>query len=96
MKNYYVYILASDKNGTLYVGVTSDLITRVNQHRSSENKGFTAKYNVKKLVYYEIHEYVYNAIEREKQIKRWLRRWKIALIEKSNPEWNDLVGEFLY
>jgi len=90
MKSYFVYILASKKNGTLYIGVTNDLVRRVYEHKEGVIDGFTKKYNVKKLVYYEIHNDIRNAIQREKQIKKWYRKWKIELIEKNNPEWNDL------
>lgn len=90
MKTYSVYILASKKEGTLYIGVTSDLEKRVWQHKNKIIKGFTEKYNVDKLVYYEQTENVESALTREKQLKEWQRRWKIRLIEKDNPEWNDL------
>jgi len=89
-KQYFVYILASKRNGTLYTGVTSDLLKRIWQHRNKMISGFTEKYNVTDLVYYEIHEDPVNAIIREKQIKRWNRSWKIRLIETNNPEWHDL------
>ena len=95
MKNGYVYILASGKNGTLYVGVTSDLITRIYQHRNHLAKGFTDKYSVAKLVYYEIFDNIYTAISREKRLKKYLRQWKIELIEKENPEWRDLYDEII-
>ncbi len=90
MKNYFVYILASKKNGTLYIGVTNNLIRRVYEHKEGLIEGFTKKYNVKKLVYYEIHNDIRNAIQREKQMKKWYREWKIDLIEKENPNWDDL------
>jgi len=93
MKYYYVYILASKKNGTLYTGVTGDLIKRVYQHKNNLIPGFTNKYGVHKLVYYEQHGDVINAITREKQIKKWRRDWKINLIERNNPEWRDLYYE---
>ena len=90
-REYYVYILASYKRGTLYVGVTNDLLERVWQHKEKYNpESFTARYNVNKLVYYEIHEDIYEAIVREKQIKNLVRRKKIKLIEELNPEWKDL------
>jgi putative endonuclease len=92
-KNFYVYILASQRNGTLYVGVTSDLIHRVWQHKQKEVEGFTAKYNVSRLVYYEIYQTAEQAITREKKIKKWRRAWKIRLIQKENPEWRDLYEE---
>lgn len=90
MKTYSVYILASKKEGTLYIGMTSDLEKRVWQHKNKIIKGFTEKYNVDKLVYYEQTENVESALTRERQLKEWQRRWKIRLIEKDNPEWNDL------
>ena len=87
---FYVYILASRRNGTLYVGVTNDLARRVFEHRTSAPGGFTAKYGVTMLVWYEVHPSNVEAIAREKRIKRWLRRWKLALIEEMNPDWLDL------
>ena len=94
-KQYCVYILASSKNGVLYVGVTSDLIARIYQHRANLVAGFTAKYFVHKLVYYELHADIYEAIKREKQIKKWERSWKIRLLEESNPEWKDLYDDIV-
>ena len=88
-----VYMLASKKNGTLYVGVTSDLIRRVFQHKQNMVDGFTKKYGVHRLVYYEVHETMLAAIEREKRIKKWKRAWKLALIEKFNPHWADLYQQ---
>ncbi len=85
--------MSSNANGTLYVGVTSDLIRRVYQHKEGLVEGFTKKYHVKKLVYYEIYEEVLYAIQREKNLKFWIRNWKIELIEKMNPEWRDLYGD---
>jgi putative endonuclease len=85
-----VYILASRRNGTLYVGVTSDPVRRVWEHKQDLVEGFTKKYRVHWLVYVELHADMAEAILREKRIKKWNREWKIALIEKSNPEWNDL------
>ena len=90
MLQYYVYILSSAKYGTLYTGITSDLIGRVYQHKTNQIDGFTKKYGVHQLVYYEIHGDVYEAITREKQIKKWYRDWKINLIERDNPHWLDL------
>jgi putative endonuclease len=90
MRNYYVYILSSKRNGTLYIGVTSDLIKRIQEHKTKETKGFTKKYNVTKLVYYEQTDDIYSALSREKSLKKWHRQWKINLIEKDNPNWNDL------
>ena len=89
-KHFYVYILASDRNGTLYNGVTSNLIQRIWQHREKQVEGFSKKYNVEKLVWFEQHENAESAIAREKQIKKWNRDWKIRLIEETNPYWNDL------
>jgi putative endonuclease len=88
-KTFYVYILSNKPYGTLYVGVTSDLIQRVFQHKNKELKGFTSKYGVDKLVYYEIHLDAYDAFQREKRIKKWKRQWKINLIEENNPHWED-------
>jgi putative endonuclease len=90
-----VYILASKRNGTLYVGVTSDLIKRVWEHKQDAVEGFTQKYKVHTLVYFEQHEVMLDAIQREKQIKKWERAWKIELIESCNPEWRDLWEEIL-
>ena len=89
-KQYYVYILASKRNGTLYTGMTSNLHKRIWQHKNKFISGFTEKYNVTNLVYYEIHENPVEAITREKQIKKWNRAWKMKLIETENPEWCDL------
>ncbi len=89
-KQFYVYILASKRNGTLYIGVTSDLVQRIWQHKNKTVKGFTKKYNVDRLVYYETHSNVESAITREKQMKKWRRAWKIRLIEGENSDWNDL------
>ena len=93
-RQYYVYILASGKNGTLYIGVTNNLAERVNQHKEKLNKkGFTAKYDVDKLVFYEIYGDIGMAIARENQLKWWRRQWKIDLIEKENPSWKDLYQD---
>ena len=89
-KQPYVYILASKKNGTLNIGVTSNLIQRIWQHKNNQVEGFTEKYSVHFLVYFEQHEMMESAITREKQMKKWRRDWKIKLIEKSNPLWEDL------
>ena len=91
MKQPCVYILASREYGTLYIGVTSDLIARLIQHRSDSVPGFTAKYAVHRLVRFELYGTMYEAIEREKQLKRWHRQWKINLINAENPEWRDLA-----
>jgi len=85
-----VYILASGQKGTLYIGVTSNLIPRIWQHKNNQVKGFTERYHVHSLVYYEQHESMTSAIAREKQLKKWNRDWKICLIEKENPDWKDL------
>lgn len=92
-KTYYVYLLASGRNGTLYAGVTSDLIKRAWQHREGSVEGFTKKYDVKRLVWYEAHKDVRAAITREKQIKKWNRAWKIRLIQEQNPLWRDLYED---
>jgi len=87
---YYVYVMASRRNGTLYVGVTNDLVRRAYEHRNGLVDGFTKRYGVKKLVYFEQYDYVFNALQREKNLKHWSRAWKLALIEQSNPDWTDL------
>ncbi|MBI1801285.1 MAG: GIY-YIG nuclease family protein [Chloroflexi bacterium] len=89
-KSPAVYMLASRRNGTLYMGVTSDLLKRVWQHKNDVAEGFTKQYGVHTLVYYELHVTMLEAIRREKQLKKWNRAWKIALIEKENPHWQDL------
>lgn len=94
-RQFAVYILASQRNGTLYVGVTSNLAKRVWEHREGFVDGFTKKYGVKTLVWYELTESIESAITREKQIKKWNRAWKIELIEKANPGWRDLYPELL-
>ena len=94
-KQYYVYILASRKNGTLYIGITSDLVKRVWEHKEKAVKGFTSKYGIEKLVYYEIFDDPENAIKREKRLKEYKLQWKIGLIEKSKPEWKDLYEEII-
>ena len=92
-KQFYVYILASKRNGTLYTGVTSDLVQRVWQHKNDLVDGFTKKYNAKALVFYEVHENAESAIIREKRIKKWRRAWKLRLIEEKNSQWKDLYEE---
>ena len=87
----FVYILASKRNGTLYIGVTNDLNRRIAEHKAHINKGFTQKYNVAQLVYFESYSDFNQAIEREKQLKDWNREWKISLIESMNPQWKDLT-----
>ena len=91
--SFYVYILASRRNGTLYIGMTDDLVRRVWEHRIGAVPGFTRKYGVKMLVWYEQHETRETAFHRERQIKKWNRAWKLRLIERSNPTWKDLAGD---
>ena len=90
MGQYFVYMLASKRNGTLYIGVTNNLLKRVHQYKNDITEGFTRKYNVHSLVYYEVFNRIQDAITREKQMKKWKRQWKMELIEKSNPNWEDL------
>jgi putative endonuclease len=90
-----VYVLASKQNGTLYIGVTSDLAKRAWEHKNDLVEGFTKKYGVHRLVYYEMHEDMLSAIAREKQVKKWNRAWKLELIEEKNPEWKDLWDEIV-
>lgn len=94
-KSFCVYILASQRNGTLYIGVTSDLIKRIWEHKNKVVPGFTEQYGVDKLVYFEQYEDAEMAMHREKRLKEWKRQWKLALIEKNNPEWNDLYSGIL-
>ena len=94
-KHPAVYILASKKNGTLYVGVTSNLAKRIWQHKNNQVEGFTKKYEVHRLVWYEVHESLESAITKEKQIKHWKRDWKINVIEEQNAEWHDLYSSIL-
>ena len=89
----YVYIMTNQKHGTLYIGVTSDLDRRIYEHREAITPGFTSKYGCKRLVWYEAHDSIGTAIQREKSLKRWYRQWKIELIEAMNPEWRDLYEE---
>ena len=93
MKQYFVYIMTNERNTVLYTGMTNDLNRRVREHKEKVIGGFTKKYNVVKLVYYEVFRTVEGAIQREKQIKNWKRRWKVELIEKVNPKWKE-VGDF--
>jgi putative endonuclease len=93
MNYHHVYILASRRNGTLYTGVTIELKRRVWQHKNKEIEGFTSKYNVHMLVYFETFEDYWEAALRERRIKQWKRRWKLELIEKHNPQWKDLYDE---
>ena len=95
MKQPCVYILASRRNGTLYTGVTSDLVQRIWQHKNDLVEGFTKKYGVHTLVWYELYDTMQPAIEREKAIKEWRRAWKLSLIETNNPEWRDLYGDIV-
>jgi putative endonuclease len=90
-----VYILASKRNGTLYIGVTSDLVKRVWEHKSDLVEGFTKQYQVHQLVWYETSESMESVITREKQLKEWKRQWKVDLIEKANPYWNDLYPSLI-
>ena len=92
---YFTYIMASGRNGTLYVGVTNDLLRRVWQHKNHETPGFTSQYRVHDLVWFESTPSIEAAIRREKQIKNWKRQWKLALVEKGNPYWRDLYPELL-
>ncbi len=92
-KAFCVYVLASGRNGTLYVGVTSNLVQRIWQHKQGAVEGFTKDYGVKRLVWYEQHDNAESAILLEKRIKKWRREWKIELIEQGNPYWNDLYSE---
>ena len=93
MRSYYVYILSSQRNGTLYVGSTSDLVKRVWQHKNKVIPGLTEKYDVNQLVYYEAHQLYVEAARREKRFKNWSRQWKLNLIEEFNPTWCDLYQE---
>jgi putative endonuclease len=95
MRDYYVYILASDRNGTLYVGVTNDLARRVYEHRNDLIEGFTKRYGVHRLVWFEVHGDINEAIIREKRIKKWNRSWKLRVIEEMNPDWIDLADQLM-
>ncbi|GAA0649559.1 GIY-YIG nuclease family protein [Brevundimonas lenta] len=92
-QRFYVYLLASGPCGWLYVGVTNDLVRRVAEHKEGLVPGYTAERGIDRLVWYETHRYIDQAILREKRIKRWLREWKFALVEENNPRWADLYGE---
>jgi putative endonuclease len=92
-KSYYVYIICNKRNGTLYIGVTNDLFRRITEHKHGEIDGFSKKYNVHQLVYFEETSDIIAALTREKQIKKWKRAWKLRLIEQSNPEWKDLFQD---
>ena len=89
---FYVYLMANRKQGTLYVGVTRDLVQRVAQHKMKSLPGFTSRYDVDRLVYLEVYDDATNAITREKELKKWRRAWKVALIERENPDWRDLYA----
>ncbi len=95
LHSYYVYILASKRNGTLYIGVTNNLIRRIYEHKNDMTEGFTKKYRIHRLVYYEQFNNVNDAITREKRMKKWKRSWKIELIKSVNSQWRDLYGELL-
>ena len=95
IKQPAVYILASEKNGTLYIGVTSDLVKRIWEHKNYLVKGFTKRYSVHHLVWYELHESMNSAIEQENKMREWKRAWEIRLIEESNPNWNDLFDSII-
>lgn len=95
MKTFYVYILGSKRNGTVYIGVTSDLVKRIWEHKNKIIDGFTSQYSVSALVYFEQAESAETAIKREKQLKAWKRDWKLGLIEKNNPNWEDLYKTLL-
>ncbi|MBF8149971.1 GIY-YIG nuclease family protein [Winogradskyella sp. F6397] len=93
---YYIYILSNMKNGTLYIGVTNSLDRRMYEHKNKLVKGFTSKYNINKLMYFESFQYINDAIKREKQLKNWNRQWKIDLIEQDNKDWIDLSKDWEY
>ena len=95
MKRFYVYIMSNEKRGAIYVGVTSNLIKRIYEHKNNMFKGFTSKYSLHRLVYFEIINFGNDAFNREKQLKSWNRAWKIRLIEKDNSEWKDLYQNIL-
>lgn len=92
LRSYYVYMLAQEPHGVIYVGVTNDLVRRTWEHKQGQNTGFTKKYHVKMLVWYEHYHDITMAIQREKQLKKWKRQWKVDLIEKDNADWVDLYG----
>ena len=95
VRKFYIYMLASRRNGTLYIGMTNDLLRRVREHRSGLVEGFTKKYGVQMLVWYEVAESAFSAIQREKQLKHWRRAWKLRMIEEGNPAWRDLFDELM-
>ncbi len=92
---YYVYVMTNRRHGTLYVGMTNDLIKRVGQHKQNMADGFTSKWGLHTLVYFEMIEHAYEAIQREKRFKKWNRSWKVQLIDENNPDWADLYPEIL-
>ncbi len=92
---YYVYILASGRNGTLYIGMSNNVVRRIWEHKQGIVDGFTKKYKVNRLVHYEVYDAPYGAIQREKQLKKWERAWKLELIEKDNPDWRDLYDDIV-
>jgi len=94
-EQYYVYIMASKRNGTLYIGSSNNLIRRAYEHRNGLVEGFTKRYKVNRLVYYEIADSLEAALNRERQLKKWKRKWKLDLIEKDNPDWEDLYDKLL-
>ncbi|HRN41605.1 MAG TPA: GIY-YIG nuclease family protein [Vicingus sp.] len=94
MSTFYVYILASQRNGTLYIGLTNNIEKRVAEHKNKNYQGFTSKYNVNMLVYFEEHDTYDEAYNRERQMKKWKRIWKLNLIEKENPDWKDLSADW--
>jgi putative endonuclease len=93
--SFFVYILASRRNGTLYIGMTDNLARRIWEHRTEIVRGFTKKYGVKTLVWYELHQSREAAFQRERRLKKWNRAWKLGLIERSNPKWQDLTNELV-
>ena len=95
-KNFYIYIITNKMNGTLYIGVTSDLFKRIYEHKNKLVEGFSKKYDLRKLVYYEYHPTSESALRREKAMKKWNRHWKLKLINEFNPEWKDLYKDFSF
>ena len=95
VRKFYIYMLASHRNGTLYIGMTNDLLRRVREHKSGLVEGFTKRYSVHMLVWYEVAESASSAIQREKQLKHWRRAWKLRMIEEGNPAWRDLFDELM-
>ena len=93
MEQSFVYILASRRHGTIYVGSTTDLVKRIWEHKNKVILGFTSKYNINQLVYYELHQNIIEAAQRERRLKNWCRKWKLNMIEKFNPAWRDLYDE---